>query len=514
MAVALAVTFGAAPVQAHPFAYVTNEDGATVSQYNVGAGGLLAPLSPPMVAAGPGPTREVAVSPDGGSVYVTNGGNDSVSQYGVGPGGALSPKRPATVAAGANPIGVAVSPNGRSVYVANFIGGNLGGTVSQYDIGSGGELTPKSPATVFADSNPCGVAVSPDGHSVYVTNYRTESQGTVSQYNVGAGGALSRKSPGSVITGGAACSVAVSPDGKSVYVANNAGSVSQYDVGPGGALSPKSPPAVTDGMGPFGVAVSPDGRSVYVTNFPRGSVSPSTVSQFDVGVGGTLTPKSPATVAAGISPEGVAVSPDGHNVYVANNGSGKVSQYDVGAGGGLSPKSPAKVAAGDGPRGVAASPADCRTKGGGRFTTTTASSGRVVRKGDSLSSDRSRPVGPPNSGIAQRLHLEWGPPADPTKHSFQLKTKLTLAQCVDTPGVNPGQGQNFDTLIAEGRGTVDGSHHFKVRARLTDGGENPSGSGAGRDRVRVTITRVSDGSLVFLAGGRLGAGNQDARDGA
>ena len=61
----------------------------------------------------------MAVSPDGGSVYVTNVGDDSVSQYDVGAGGALSPKSPATVAAGDGPYGVAVSPDGGSVYVAN-----------------------------------------------------------------------------------------------------------------------------------------------------------------------------------------------------------------------------------------------------------------------------------------------------------------------------------------------------------------------------------------------------------
>ena len=59
------------------------------------------------------------MSPDGGSVYVTNFDGDSVSQYDVGAGGALSPKSPATVAAGIVPLGVAVSPDGGSVYVAN-----------------------------------------------------------------------------------------------------------------------------------------------------------------------------------------------------------------------------------------------------------------------------------------------------------------------------------------------------------------------------------------------------------
>jgi len=56
------------------------------------------------------------VTPDGGSVYVANTGdffdpaNDNVSQYDVGAGGALSPKSPPTVATGDRPFGVAVSP--------------------------------------------------------------------------------------------------------------------------------------------------------------------------------------------------------------------------------------------------------------------------------------------------------------------------------------------------------------------------------------------------------------------
>ena len=90
-----------------------------------------------------------------------------------------------------------------------------------------------------------------------------------------------------------------------VYVTNeDSGNVSQFDVGPGGALSPKSPATVPVGVLPVGVAVSADGRSVYVTNSFSG-----TISQFDVSADGALAPKSPATVPAGNSPFMVAVSP-------------------------------------------------------------------------------------------------------------------------------------------------------------------------------------------------------------
>ena len=49
------------------------------------------------------------MSPDGTSVYVANINSDNVSQYDVGAGGALTPKSTATVAAGDQPFGIAVN---------------------------------------------------------------------------------------------------------------------------------------------------------------------------------------------------------------------------------------------------------------------------------------------------------------------------------------------------------------------------------------------------------------------
>jgi DNA-binding beta-propeller fold protein YncE len=354
----------AASAQAAPFVYVTNELSNDVSQYDIGAGGLLAPLSPPTVAAGTAPQEGVAVSPDGKSVYVSdfsaNFASGQISQYDVGPDGGLTPKSPPTVAAGDSPRGVAVSPDGQSVYVANF---SSPGSVFQYDVGAGGELLPKSPPTVATPGFSAGVAVSPDGKSVYVVNFRVfvggDGGSTISQFDVGAGGELLPKSPPTVPSSGSGpVGIAVSPDGRSVYVANFAvfstgpsGTVSQYDVDPDGALTPKSPATVEGPGEPRYVAVNPDGKSVYVT-----ATGLDSVLQYDVGAGGALQAKSPFLVPAGEIPDGVAVSPDGRSVYVTNVLSNDVSQYDVGTDGGLTPKSPASVAAGGFPNAVAVSP--------------------------------------------------------------------------------------------------------------------------------------------------------------
>jgi DNA-binding beta-propeller fold protein YncE len=358
-ATTLAFLGAAAPAQAAPFVYVTNlgQDQRIryISQYDIGAGGLLAPLFPPAVAGDFVPIG-VSVSPDGRSVYAT--GCNDVCQFDVGPDGTLSRKSAADAPAGDNPYGVAVSPDGKSVYITNLLGHNI----SQYDVGPAGLLFAKSPATVAAGDTPFDVAVSPDGQSVYAANYGGTGSGRsgVSQYDVGPGGKLSPKRPPLVEDIGP-IALAVSPDGQSVYVVtyHNAPTVSQYDVAPDGTLSPKSPPTVAGGgFESSDVAVSPDGKSAYVVNpddlrpYGRGDVS-----QYDVGPGGKLSPKRPATVVAGFEPRALAVSPDGKSVYVVNYDSNNVSQYDVGLGGALSPKGPATVVAGQHPYGVAVSQA-------------------------------------------------------------------------------------------------------------------------------------------------------------
>jgi YVTN family beta-propeller protein len=72
------------------------------------------------------------------------------------------------------------------------------------------------------------------------------------------------------------------------------------------------------GAFPLGIAVTPDGRRVYVANACYGFCG--YVSMID-----TATNIVIATIPVGYSPSGVAVAPDGGKVYVANALSGTVS---------------------------------------------------------------------------------------------------------------------------------------------------------------------------------------------
>ena len=341
----LGVLSAAGPASASSL-YVVNSNDGSVSQYGVAADGSLSPLSPAVVPAGPGHSAGIAVTPDGRSAYVANL-SGSVSQYDIGPRGALTPKSPASVSTSPGAEGVAISPDGKSVYVGDS-GSNV---VSQFDVGPGGALVPKAPATVPNAGHPDYIAVSPDGKSVYVGD---EGDEMVSQYEVGADGVLTPKSPATVPVGETPEGLAVSPDGKSLYVAIYGSGVSQFDIGPGGVLAPKSPATVALGEYPTGIGISPDGRSAYVAN------DSNFVNEYDLGTGGLLTPKAPPAVPSGPSSGWIAISPSGRSVYAAVFGSGTsgggVSQYDVGVGGALFPKSPAFLPAGNGPITVAITP--------------------------------------------------------------------------------------------------------------------------------------------------------------
>jgi hypothetical protein len=223
-----------------------------------------------------------------------------------------------------------------------------------FTVGADGSLF--QTGTVAAGNAPEGIAITPNGQNLYVTNI---DDGTVSQFTINADGSLTPKSPPTVATGITPRGIAVHPNGLSAYVTNALvsivpGSISQYDINPDGTLSPKTPPSIDiDDSTTRGIVVSPDGNSVYAADYDDHAGGPGGVLQFDVAANGTLTEKTPPSVAAGDSPIELAMSSNGGSLYASNVDSGDVSQFDVGAGGLLAPKATPLIAAGSGPYQIA-----------------------------------------------------------------------------------------------------------------------------------------------------------------
>ena len=338
---------------------------------------------------GPGPflgSRAIAISPDGRNVYVASSGSDAIAVFARNARtGTLTQSNGAAgcIAAGGasgcasavgldGPNSVAVSPDGRNVYATSrasnaltvFSRNRSTGALSQLPGGGGcvSGLAIPGCASARALVGPDVVVVSPDGKNVYVGSFfgnavavfdREGSSGELIQ-SAGQSGcvaeAISGCAPGIAL--GAPEGLAISGNGENVYVASavsnavavlvrdpSTGSLTQAINGSGCIVEVTIIGCATgvELGGANAVAVSPSDGDVYVTSLFSNSVTSFTASTSS----GTLAQK-PGTSGclvylravgcsfgrALIAPEGIAVSPEGANVYAAAFTTGAIAVLD------------------------------------------------------------------------------------------------------------------------------------------------------------------------------------------
>ena len=218
--------------------------------------------------------------------------------------------------------------------------------------GSGVMSSTDGAAFDAAFNQPYSVAVSPNGATVYVVDppshkIRSVSAGVVSVF---AGCATFACANG--FTDGAAIgasfnypySVAVSPSGATVYISDtgnnkirsvSAGVVSVLAGCATGACTAGSTDGAAIGASfslPYGIAVSPSGATVYVAdsgNQKIRSVSAGVVSVF-AGSGLFSSTDGVAIGASFSQPTSVTVSPSGATVYIADSGNNKIRAVSAG----------------------------------------------------------------------------------------------------------------------------------------------------------------------------------------
>ncbi len=153
----------------------------------------------------------------------------------------------------------------------------------------------------------------------------------MSTFAIGAGGLLTPQG-GSTAIAGIPNAIAVSPTGKDLFVSTG-GQMFTLAIGADGALSQVGSPVTIPFSDAPGLAVLPNGQNLYTADSFAG-----TLSTFSIHAGGGLSNVGagvPSGSGPGSEPWGLAVSPNGSYVFAANRGLGSVSTFSVGAGGAL-----------------------------------------------------------------------------------------------------------------------------------------------------------------------------------
>jgi YVTN family beta-propeller protein len=257
-------------------------------------------------------TPGLAVSPDGSRIYIARPAaeGDPIARNGTLLVIESTTNRPlATIEVGAWPRTVAVSSDGHRVYVTNLSITRDSGSISVVDA-----ETLRLLSDLRVGGYPGGLAVSPDGASLYVSrthsSYWFPSRRTPTAAMIDAAGLrVVNTVPLNPDMGNDPLQVIPSPDGRRIYLLHSAGRLTILDattlqvVGGGARLF---------GF-PMGVAISPDGKRLYIADPLSDAVMVLDTESLTVRmIGGSSKP----ALFAG-SPTGVALSPDGSRLYVS-----------------------------------------------------------------------------------------------------------------------------------------------------------------------------------------------------
>jgi YVTN family beta-propeller protein len=219
-------------------------------------------------------------------------------------------------------IGLAFSPDGRSLYAS---GGNSD-MVYRFDWRNGLAtlrdsivLQRRASAKAVGTRYPAGIAVSPDGHLLYVTENLADSLAVV---DVATGRVVQR-----VATERFPYTVVAAPDG-AVYVSNWGGwHLSTYAAGADGGGALHSTGRIFVGRHPSAMLLNNRGNRLFVASATTDRVLSVDLARRRV-VGELLDPP-PDGPDEGSTPNALALSADGHRLFVAEGDANAVAVFDL-----------------------------------------------------------------------------------------------------------------------------------------------------------------------------------------
>jgi 6-phosphogluconolactonase (cycloisomerase 2 family) len=298
-----------------------------ISIHTIGADGALKPLGD-TVNTGAG-ARAIVFGPDGRHAYVAALEENAVYAYAVADDGRLIEPGTPFPAGDTGAVGLAVSPNGRTLYVANQ---SNPGTVSVFAVLPDGQLDLQDNVAT-GSVQPRNVAVSPDGRFLFVSHGTPldDTPDAIVTFDIQPNGTLGRsQTTQSLCAGGAGMDISL--DGRFLYVAcMRSNSVFGFQIGADGSLTPVPGVRFDAPLIPEGMTMAPDGQHLYiasVASVPQHAPDMDGVWTFAIGDDGALTRLDPR-VDAEDGPVGISITPDGQSLYTGNFFSSDISGFRV-----------------------------------------------------------------------------------------------------------------------------------------------------------------------------------------
>ncbi|HTY24784.1 MAG TPA: beta-propeller fold lactonase family protein [Desulfomonilaceae bacterium] len=316
------------------FLFVANQAANSISAFAIaGDTGALTPVSGSPFIGGTGPSA-VAVDPTGQFLLAANSGSADVSVFSVNPStGILTAVAgsPFATGGGKEISGITVSPDGKTVYVSNFGSSNI----SVLALGNTGTLKSVAGSPFAVDADPRALQIDPSGHFAYVP-ILTACE--IEVFSIAADGSLSvanriraRQQAAAIAFSSGASAVMYTP--KFLYATNlQSNNLSGFLVDDAsGTLSPIPGAPFATGGGPFGVATDPRGTFIYVSNGVNSNTNQyeKSISGFVVNSDGSLTAIQGSPFPAGAGGAGLTVDPSGRFLYATNYNDFTLSAYSI-----------------------------------------------------------------------------------------------------------------------------------------------------------------------------------------
>ncbi len=274
----------------------------------------------------------VTINKSGTRAYITNSNSTTISVINTATNHVID-----TIDGFDGPSGMVITPDGARAYVNNYggpegVGSGNGTTVRIVDLNTN---------TIIGDpievgTAPAALAISPDGKFVYVINYENGEQYTGSMDVIDT----TLNTSIAIIAGfSGPFGIAVTPNGKYAYITNFGSNnfapfgttVSVVSLKPGHVEAINT---IDVAIQPAGIAITPDGRFAYVTNyntlyagenFTDLTAGQGIVNIIDIKKNKVVKP----TIAVDQSPANIAIASNGKHAYVTNYTSNTVNVIDL-----------------------------------------------------------------------------------------------------------------------------------------------------------------------------------------